>query len=43
MKTPKPEIIECLREQYPVGCRVELLQMDDVLSRILDNGSYQYS
>ena len=29
MKTPKPEIIDRLREQYPVGCRVELLKMDD--------------
>ena len=29
MKTPRPEIIERLREQYPVGCRVELLKMDD--------------
>ena len=29
MKTPKPEIIERLREQYPVGSRVELLKMDD--------------
>ena len=30
MKTPKPEIIERLREDFPVGCRVELLRMDDV-------------
>ncbi len=29
MKTPKPEIIERLRKQYPLGCRVELLKMDD--------------
>ena len=29
MKTPKPEIIERLRKQCPVGCRVELLKMDD--------------
>ena len=42
MKTPRPEIIERLREDFPVGCRVELLRMDDILSRILDNGSYQY-
>ena len=42
MKTPRREIIESLREGFPVGCRVELLRMDDPLSRILDNGSYQY-
>ena len=30
MRTPRPEIIECLREDFPVGCRVELLRMDDV-------------
>ena len=30
MKTPRPEIIERLREDFPVGCRVELLRMDDV-------------
>ena len=30
MKTPRPETIECLRESFPVGCRVELLRMEDV-------------
>ena len=30
MRTPRPEIIERLREDFPVGCRVELLRMDDV-------------
>ena len=30
MKTPRPEIIERLREDFPVDCRVELLRMDDV-------------
>ena len=30
MKTPRPEIIERLREDFPVGSRVELLRMDDV-------------
>lgn len=29
MKLPKREIIERLREGFPVGCRVELLSMDD--------------
>ena len=25
----KPELLRALRENYPVGCRVELLEMDD--------------
>ena len=29
MKTPGKEIIERLREDFPVDCRVELLKMDD--------------
>ena len=29
MKFPSKETIERLREEYPVGCRVELVQMDD--------------
>ena len=29
MRTPRPEIIERLREGFPAGCRVELLRMDD--------------
>ena len=29
MRTPRKEIIERLREDFPVGCRVELLKMDD--------------
>lgn len=26
---PSRETVECIRKQYPVGCRVELLRMDD--------------
>ena len=29
MRVPNREIIERLRSQYPAGCRVELLSMDD--------------
>ena len=27
---PRKERVESLRKQYPVGCRVELLRMDDI-------------
>lgn len=27
---PTKERVESLRKQYPVGCRVELLRMDDI-------------
>lgn len=30
MKFPSKEIVERVRKQYPVGCRVELIRMDDV-------------
>ena len=30
MKPMKKEILKRLREQFPVGCRVELIRMDDV-------------
>jgi hypothetical protein len=30
MEYVKKEIVEKLRQQYPMGTRVELLQMDDV-------------
>lgn len=30
MKFPNKEIVERVRREYPVGTRVELLQMDDV-------------
>ena len=26
---PDRKTVECLRAQYPVGCRVQLIQMDD--------------
>lgn len=29
MKLPSKERIEALRREYPKGCRVELLRMDD--------------
>ena len=30
MRFPSKEIVDRIRKQYPVGCRVELVQMDDV-------------
>ena len=30
MRFPNQKIVENLRKQYPAGCRVELVQMDDV-------------
>lgn len=30
MKFPSKEIVERVRKQYPVGCRVELVWMDDI-------------
>ncbi len=30
MKLPSKDRIEALRRDYPCGCRVELLRMDDV-------------
>jgi hypothetical protein len=30
MRFPSKETVERLRSQYPVGTRVELVQMDDV-------------
>ena len=29
MRMPNKEIVEALRREYPVGCTVELVQMDD--------------
>lgn len=31
---PSQEIVEHLRQQYPIGCRVELAAMDDPYSRL---------
>lgn len=30
MKFPNKEIVERVRKQFPVGCRVELIRMEDV-------------
>lgn len=30
MRFPNKDIVESIRKRYPVGCRVELVQMDDV-------------
>ena len=29
MRVPRRETVERIRQEYPVGCRVELLRMDD--------------
>ena len=29
MRFPSKELVKHIREQYPVGCRVELVRMDD--------------
>lgn len=30
MKFPSKDIVDRVRKQYPAGCRVELIRMDDV-------------
>ena len=30
MRFPRRETVERIRQEYPVGCRVELLRMDDL-------------
>ena len=48
MRFPRRETVERIRQEYPVGCRVELLRMDDPQAppigtkgtvRGVDNGS----
>jgi len=39
MRLPSKEIVERIRRQYPVGCRVELLRMDDVQDHRLEQGA----
>lgn len=40
---PSRETVERIRKQYPVGCRVELLRMDDVHAPpIGTKGTVQY-
>lgn len=29
MKVPSKKTVESVRQQYPIGCRVELVKMDD--------------
>ena len=36
------EEIKRIKESYLPGMRIRLIKMDDPLSRILDNASYQY-
>ncbi len=41
---PSRETVERIRKQYPVGCRVELLRMDDVQAPpIGTKGTVQYA
>lgn len=42
MRGIREEQLTALRKTYPAGTRVELVQMDDILSGIRDNTSYQY-
>ena len=42
MRFPSREQVERIKREYPAGCKVRLVHMDDPLSRIRDNGSYQY-
>lgn len=38
MREIRPEALRSLREQYPVGCRVELTHMDDPYNTRLHEG-----
>lgn len=35
MRFPSKEIVEWVRSQYPVGTRVELVQMDDIQAPLI--------
>lgn len=35
MRFPSKEIVERVRSQYPVGTRVELVQMDDIQAPLI--------
>lgn len=40
---PSRETVERIRKQYPVGCRVELLRMDDAQAPLIGTkGTVQY-
>lgn len=32
---PSREVVERIRKQYPVGCRVELVRMDDIQAPLI--------
>lgn len=38
---PSKEVVAQVRQQYPIGCRVELVSMDDPYSKLIpgDQGS----
>lgn len=38
MNSLKPEILKALREQYPKGCRVKLIRMNDLYRPDLKEG-----
>lgn len=42
LKMRSVEEIKRIKESYLPGMRIRLIKMDDPLSRILDNASYQY-
>lgn len=42
MRMISEQELTALREEFPRGSRIELVQMNDILSRILDKISYQY-
>lgn len=39
MNSPKPEILKALRKQYPKGCRVKLIHMNDPYRPDLKEGT----